>query len=345
MGGQRWRGLCVFGLALLLALIQVHHILLFYAASLNANIDAAIGVTTGHPHWRVYQNRVLGPYLLKGLAGLFSGDYAGAYTALMIAFLALAGYQAWRIGRKVGGDQVGWFALVVLHLAFTFLFAKTWLYLWDLIGLSVFLAFVDLIIHEKPWYWFGALFVVAILNRDSGQLIALWMILEPVCRWLTRRPLSRQVSATMMTAGVLCIAAGQWMIDYLRTSLLVEEVGFGIAGGTPSGYGPDYFWNLPNNMALLQHILQADSLVNFVTIFLPLAMVMVSVFFVATIIYKERRYLALALTFAASLVSLLLFASLTETRVFIELIPLLMLGSCLLIHPGCVQNQNNKGPI
>jgi hypothetical protein len=326
---KSWEHYYVLGLAFLLAMAQLHHILLFFSATLGANIDAAIGVTTGHPHWRVYQNRVLGPYLLKGLAGLFSGDFVGSYLFLLAASLFLAGYQAWRIGSKVGGAQTGWFALVFLHLLFAFLFSKTWLYIWDFIGLNVFLAFVEFVIYERPWYWFTALFAIGILNRDSGQFIALWLVLEPVCRWLVHKPIARRQALAMAASGVVCAIAGALLINFLRTSLLIEESGFGILGGTPSGYGPNFFWNLPGNLYLLQNIGEMD-VARILTVSLSLA-VFLAVITLATVLIRRdaSRYLALAITFIIAAVSILLFGSLPETRVFIELIPLLIFGSCL----------------
>lgn len=324
----------VLGFACLLAMAQIHHILLFFSSALGADIDAAIGVATGHPHWRVYQNRVLGPYLLKGLAGLFSDDYVGSYIFLLAASLVLAGYQAWRIGNKIGGAQTGWFALVLLHLSLTFLFSRTWLYIWDFIGLNVFLAFVEFVVFTRPWYWFTALFAVGILNRDSGQFIALWLVLEPACRWLIRRPLPKRTAATMLAAGILCFVAGGILINYLRTSLLIEEVGFSIIGGTPAGYGPDYFWKLPDNLYLLQHVWGAD-LNSILTLSLSIT-IYLAVMSIAIVLLRRdpARYMALATTFIIAAASILLFGNLPETRVFIEIIPILLLGSCVLSHPG-----------
>jgi hypothetical protein len=326
----------VLGFALLLAIVQLHHILLFFAATIGANIDAAIGVTTGHPHWRVYQNRVLGPYLLKGLANLISGDYLDAYMILIVASLFLAGYQAWRIGKRIGGVQLGWFALVTLHLLFTLLFSKTWLYIWDFIGLNIFLAFVEFVISERSWYWFAALFVVAIANRESGQFIALWMILEPVSRWLVKRPLPKLTALRMMAAGISCAIAGAWLIDYLRTTLLVEEVGFNLTRGTPPGYGPNFFWNLPNNLRSLQNAWDG-SINTILTISVPLIILLALAGLAIVLAVKNAaRYLAFSITILISAMSILLFAYISETRVFVETIPFLLMGACLLCVSGRV---------
>jgi hypothetical protein len=323
----------IWGLAFLLAMAQLHHVLLYFSTTLGASIDAAIGVTTGHPHWRVYQNRVLGPYLLKGLASFFPGNYAGAYAFLLAVSLFLAGYQAWRIGRKIGGTQTGWFALILLHLLFALMFSRTWLYIWDFIGLNVFLAFVEFVICERPWYWLTALFAIGILNRESGQFIALWMILEPACRRLIRNPAPQRQAIVMATSGILCAIAGTLIINYLRTSLFIEEVGFSIVGGTPSAYGPDFFWNLPSNFYLLQRIPEM-SLANILTIVLSLAIFSTAITMSIVLIRRySSRHIALAATFVISATSVLLFGSIREPRVFIELIPLLILGGCLLFNP------------
>ncbi len=317
------------GLALLLAILQAHHISEFFSRNLGPNIEAAIGVASGHPHWRVYQSRILGPYLVEEMAK-FSNDYLAAYVLLTTASLALAGYQAWSIGRKAGGDQVGWFALILLHLAFTFLLAHPWLYIWDFIGLNIFLAMADFVMSERPLHWFVFLFVIAILNRESGQVIALWMILHPVCRWLVGYPLSKHAAMRMAVAGSLCVIAGMWVVEFLRTSLLIREVGFDIVGGTPLGYGKDFWWNLPNNLAVLNKLM-GSSFVYLMSHSLPLIMFLAVVAFAVVLIRRDaQRYLALGVTYMISALSIFLFGIVSETRVFVEIIPLVILGSCLL---------------
>lgn len=332
MKNKSWVHYYVIGFAFLLAVLQLHHILLFFSETINANIDAAFGVTTGHPHWRVYQNRILGPYLLKGLASLLSGDYTGAYLLLLMATLILAGYQAWRIGRRLGGEQTGWFALIALHLLFAFLFSKTWLYIWDFIGLNIFLAFVEFVISERRWYWFAALFAVAILNRESGQFIALWMILEPVSRWLVRRPLAKQAGLSLMAAGVFCAGAGAWLIDYLRTTLLVEEAGFNVIHVIPPGYGPNFFWDLPGNLYALQHVWEGGVSSILIDCLPWIIFSAIIVLAIVLVLQDAARYLAFSMTIMASAVSILLFAYISETRAFVETIPFLVMGACMLFR-------------
>ncbi len=333
---KSWAHSFVLGVALLLAIAQLHHILLFFSATLSANIDAAFGVTTGHPHWRVYQNRVLGPYLIKGLASMLSGDFTDAYLVLLVVTLALAGYQAWRIGEKIGGVRTGWFALITLHLLFMLMFSRSWLYIWDFIGLNVFLAFVELVLSKRLWYWFAALFAVAILNRESGQFIALWMMLEPVCRWLVRRSLTGKPDLHMLISGAACAVVGAWLINYLRTTLLVEEVGFNLIGGTPPGYGLNFFWALPGNFHVLLHAWNGGFISNLSIIIAMIFFSAIAGLSIALMLKDTLRYLAFSITIMTMALSILLFGYISETRVFIETIPILLMGACLLFQSSTV---------
>jgi hypothetical protein len=116
--------------------------------------------------------------------------------------------------------------------------------------------------------------------------------------------------------------------------------------GDTSGYGPDYWWTFPSNYQFLQRIFLAGSLVDFIYTFLSLVMFIAAIFFAAILIYRDSRYLALAITYSTALVSILLFGYISETRVFIEIIPLVILGSSMLFHHGGItRNQNPNGSL
>jgi hypothetical protein len=104
--------------------------------------------------------------------------------------------------------------------------------------------------------------------------------------------------------------------------LLVEEAGFNLIHRTPSGYGPNYFWSLPGNVYSLEHAWDG-SLSNLLTV--AIAMMVFSALASLSISLACRdaaRYLALSITIMASVVSILFFAYISETRVFIETIPI-----------------------
>ncbi len=65
-------------------------------------MEAEYGVVVGKPHWRIYQSRVLGPYIVQGLSHFFSSQI-NAHAFFSIVTLAIAGLLAWRLGSRLGG--------------------------------------------------------------------------------------------------------------------------------------------------------------------------------------------------------------------------------------------------
>ncbi|HUE19440.1 MAG TPA: hypothetical protein VMQ63_06670 [Stellaceae bacterium] len=62
-----------------------------------------MAVLTGHPLWRVFQSRLLGPYLVAAIEQMVhSPRYA--FALFSIVALAIARFIAWRLGRKIGGE-------------------------------------------------------------------------------------------------------------------------------------------------------------------------------------------------------------------------------------------------
>jgi hypothetical protein len=78
-------------LAAACAPLQFRLLVLALRPDYGRSIEAALRVVTGHPHWRVYQNRVLGPYLVQGLSHLFP-NFAAAHVFYTITTLSVAGY-------------------------------------------------------------------------------------------------------------------------------------------------------------------------------------------------------------------------------------------------------------
>ena len=143
------------------------------------SIDAALGVLQGTPHWRIYQNRILAPGLIKLLT--YSGlSVDSAYLVGWVGLLAVAGYLAltflWRLYGDKGLALAGFLAL---HLLFVFSLGRL-LYIWDLSDLVVFVVFSYLVLREAPLRSFVGLFIVAIFNRESAYFIAAWMVAQPV---------------------------------------------------------------------------------------------------------------------------------------------------------------------
>jgi hypothetical protein len=307
------------GVSLIFALAQFRMIMLVLGPGYANSIDAALGVVRGLPHWRAYQSRVLGPWMIEILSGAFGG-FSAAHVFFTIAMTAVAGWLILALTQHSFGRRAAWGAFFLFHALFAFLLGKLWLYAWDHSGIVVFILFIHFVLSGKDWRWFTALFVLAVVNRESAFFIALWMVLDP----LVKAQLDRtRPQWALLLAGLACLGFGLELVGWLRDALLVREVGPELFN-MPAMAGKTFHNQWHNNLEFLGQVTTRFSLGFEILIPLFLGAVLA---LAALLAWRDRRrYLALALTQAGIVASLFVAAALPETRVMLELVPFLAMG-------------------
>ena len=179
----------------------------------------------------------------------------------------------------------------IYHAGFA-LVANPWFAPWDIWGPVLFTLFVIFVIERRTTWWFVALFAVAIFDRQSAMFIPLWMIL----------------SRRFVRAGVVCAAAGIAIMWFWQHSGL-PHFGFWVFG---SGYGTDY--GQERILENLHHLIEPLVAGIFVVVILAAVVVM-------------REEMTLGLTFLALLLTTSVLGILSETRVYLDFLPLLVLAA------------------
>ncbi len=308
---------------------------IFLPANYVASAEISRGITTGHPALLTLQSRVLAPYMVKALSFIVEAlsfivkarvfgsvnYYVMAYIWFHIATVAIAAFLCWRLGRKYGGnDQSALLALTVFVACFALLLSPPWLHSWDFIDIIVFLVFIDFVLSGSSLPWFLGLFSIAIWNRDSAIFIALWLVLDPLARVfyqhrykLPRTPFEWQ----RVLAGAICIAAGLMLAELLKRLLTVEA-------GFPGRYNLVFEYNM--------HMLK-DSVTDVTHKFwiaVPAFLVMVTGLGAVLVRRDPQRYLTIYFIELSLLVALFLFGWFYETRIFLILIPFVVISAVLL---------------
>jgi hypothetical protein len=310
-------------LAIFCAFAQFRLIAMLFQTWYGRAVEAAYGVTIGMPHWRSYQSRVLGPYLVDGLTWIFP-SYLSAHVFLSIVALAIAGFLAWLLGRLLSNTITGAaLALCTFEILFVFCLTLPWIYIWDYLSVAIFFAFVILVVQEKSWVWFSAVFAIAIFNRENAFFIAAWMIVDPLVRFgLGKRKIvsSQTLNRSMIAAGVACLAIGAGITELLRRTLLVREVGYELFRDSPQAHFESVQNQVGNNFAGLVHALTTlDYNMQFVVIVLIAAMIGAAIYLAYI---DPLRWTGIALIQVATVVAIFLVGVLMETRLLVELIPL-----------------------
>jgi hypothetical protein len=283
----------------------------------------ADSVVHGEPPWRMFQSRVLGPYLVHAVAVLTRRELPEAYAWIALALLFATGLAVLVMTRGLRDpERPALGSFLVFYAGFFVLLPCIWLYVWDLIALLVFWMFQAFVMRRPPWWAFVVLFAFAVLNHELGLAIAGWMTLDPLVRWLAGRRHARHATfdRASFLAGVASIAAGIGLIESLRRALLVHlSPPAGASELAPNDLGEVHLTLGQNGEAIARSFtLAPGDTYQFVV---PLFLLAVVVLAIRLWILDAARYGALALMTLAMVASFLCFGLVLETRVLMPLVP------------------------
>jgi hypothetical protein len=335
---RRPRVLATVVLAVLLAFV-VHHILaVTNGDDLRRSILADLYVLDGKPHWRVFQNRLLGPFLARTLMDAVPAPDFGYVVFDLICFggaLFLSGLLGARLVATRAGAVA---AMLTLAVGVTALFAHDWFFAWDVVGPTLFMAFALLVVMEAKPIWFAALFALAIWNRDDALFIALFRIVQPIVDWWRDRDATRHFAWSTVAAGFACLICGIVLIEVLREYLLVKETGPRLFGYTPER--TEFFhWALRRNLGYVIHRMPVVALSLPAFILLPPTVIAGACLWLTRA--RGRMFFAYGIVGLATAVVTLLFSDIREARVWVDLLPPLGLATMLALahldQAGCGQ--------
>src|SRR5262249_16654601 len=87
----RYLQLPVLAASLELSVAQWHHFALFFQSDLSQNIQVEQFILQGYAPWRIFQSRVLGPWLEKFLGLIFGFTLEIAHMIIATSILTLCG--------------------------------------------------------------------------------------------------------------------------------------------------------------------------------------------------------------------------------------------------------------
>ena len=204
-------------------------------------IEISRGVLNGHPPWRAFQARLLGPFafecfelLMQRAQAIFPLMYAAferifsqpdtrdlailnAFVAGMIlannfiCFLLLFRYSG-SVVKATGGTVVGGLLFVML--------SHYWLYMWDLFEL-VFFCFLAYVMfgRKKPGATFFIIYALSLANRESAAFFGVWLI----CYASAHRIYDNRTRWYEVGLGIALVLIAVAYVLALRQSLLVES--------------------------------------------------------------------------------------------------------------------------
>jgi hypothetical protein len=318
-------------------------------------VSVARGVLSGHPPWKAFQARLLGPLAFSsfGRAVIWLRTASPlAYTAFVRIFslpdtrdlAVLDGFVAlmlviknvicFGLLRKTSGSVVKATGGTLLGSVLFIVTTNYWLYTWDLFELIFFCFLAYLIFRRsKPGVLFFVVYALALTNRESAAFFGIWLVCFATASWIiNRRFLWRECAI-----GIVLIAIAILYVQILRQSLLVEStLGHEAAEswGTSAlqlGQGAKIHQAFGNHLLFLENLkIFAKNLVSthFYVDVLLIALVGHGIAVVRLgIKWQKPQVLAIGIFNLFLLVCIVNFAILNETRLFLICIPFVVFSS------------------
>lgn len=313
-----------------LTFLEFRAVSLIQGQHLTDQINEARGILSGHPTWRIYQSRLLGPLLAEGLVRGAHRSFASAYSLVARGFLLLTNAVCYGLFFRLERRRRAWGYTLAYAGLFVVLQDVRWLYLWDYIDLLTMLCFAFLVFTRPNFLLLSLLFLVELLNREAAAFIGLWMIMEAVRvsptnerKRLTISPLPLLLGGGLIAVEVvwthwirnrLCIAP-------LRTAPVLPLVG-------------DQLWQVQSNIASLHHPFSSGAMV-----FLIVVGALAALLVLPSALPAEKK-VKIGVLLGLMLVSIWLFAEIKEVRVSFEFVPFgLFLFYNLRRRPSVVPSQ------
>ncbi|MFA7243504.1 MAG: hypothetical protein WC091_25635 [Sulfuricellaceae bacterium] len=322
--------------AVCLAMMQMRNIQWKFDSRMGDQIAAMQGIVNGLPHWRMYQSRVLGPYLTDFTRIILGIDFPEAYVIsttilLAISFFGLM-WAAWDILETKLAALATAFAVFALNVM---LMQGSWIYSWDYIDLIVFSALVWAIVTNRSLRVIVPILILETFNRDVILVLCCWLILDAIIGITSSSKVWPKVhfhlNLKQLLWALTLLLAGYWVIEALRSLLLVKEIGPDMfAGVAPQAGGHNVFYTLPSNLRrfFATWVMPWQGMALPINLFiLGLPAIMAGVFFC-----KQPGLVRASILHFILYISTFAFGEIYETRVWVCFIPYLVLCSPFMLH-------------
>ncbi len=305
-------------LLILFLSIAVYRILLqIHAPNFEYLSTLASDVLDGHAYWRAYQNRLLGPSAIQ-LISLAAGiSFTAAYRVFILATVLLQNLLLYSLLRKKTVSPGKALLSTAMYCLLFLLVQDQWFYPWDLIDGLVFTLFAYGIFTSRPIYFFLLLFFLEIFNRESALFIALYLIIDGL-DFTSIRSFTFQSRVKTIT-GILLLAGGLVYTKWIRDFLFISN---------PNGTLDEAHALLGNHISFFHNI----KMVLFSNLFTP--DIVNSAFIIGTMLYWLFSIFKFTdagikafLIYSAMTLNILIFGDINETRMYIILLPFVLLLS------------------
>ncbi len=319
-----------------LCMFEVHTLQLIQDHGFAREVLGAAGILRGEPEYRVFQNRLLGPAIVELTAKATGQPFTPTYALCLSLLIALSNVLCFTLVRRVTGKSITALAATTAFVvAVVFMQDTSWFFLWDAIDLSTMVVFAYAVFYAKnDLRILVPLFLVELLNRESAEFIALWIVIVAVQQlWdeASGRRFSKAGLAQLFTGSALLVGGTLWT-KWLRTELFRRS--FDSRIGLDLKHSKDGQW-----ITLLEN-LRVETLTHEVASFVIAIIACSAIAYMLSRLFvlKGRDSYQEIIQITAMALAVWIFGRVDETRVWLEFIPFGIFFA-FTIQPAIAENK------
>lgn len=328
--------LIYIGFILFLAMVELRVLVMMHKNEALELAIASKGVIIGTPHWKAYQNRLLGPYLIEAISFLSGQSYLNAfwiYLAILTVVNDIILFLTYLI--LTGDDLLS--VRYTIYSAFSYIALQDyWWYPWDPIDVSIFTLLILAIYKNLDIKYFIILFIVELLNREVAIFIGIWLVIDSFdfSGENLKDKLLRKVDKVKIIIGITLTGFCVFYTTIIRDILYKHSMlAFTEAQKIIDARGNHF--DLFNNLRFLL------SIKNFTSMRLDICIIL---FIFSIFIYLflnfygvSQRTFKINLLLACIMAATLVFGFVKETRIYFILIPIIFIlildfGNKIRVH-------------
>lgn len=306
-------------LVIVLSIVTARHNYIFHQHNMTLLENASRSVVFGNPEWIAFQNRLLGPYIIEFINDVFFSNYSKSFKiffelTIYCEFILLAIFLL-----KLTSNSYELVLKYLMCFALFFSFLQNyWYYVWDSLDLIIFTIFGYFILYKKNIYHFISLFIISIMNREIGCIIAIYMILNAI-NWNNYKHILSLASLNKwFFTGLFLLLTGIIYTKFIRDNYVLI-IGMDIINNDQHKIIGNHFYLFDNLVLFFKNF--------FMTKGIEISLLISSIIYYFVFSFKDAKdeQKDIIIIVAILLLSIFTFGVLNESRLYIILLPMIIL--------------------
>ncbi|MCD6115850.1 hypothetical protein J7K93_02450 [bacterium] len=313
--------LIIYVILIIAAIIEMRFIQMIHLNHWNFKFMLHIdeGILHGTPPWRVFQNRLLVPFLAKLISVCCNISIKEASKIFIFILIIFQNFLMYGVMVNISGERrIGLKYSLVMSGLFLIFQDDRYILLYDYLDIVIFTYLAWLIYQKKPLIHFIILFIISLFNRESALFIPIWLIMD-ACIFQLRFPFVKfRLFRSLTGVGLLLsgIIFTKLIRDVFFKTSMLKEVGI---DAEHSIIGNHLHLSENIHSIIWDNFFGTDIIVN-IFLFCLIWFIIYS-----NLKLRSQDILKYSLLIVFMLLSNLVFAWITETRIFFNLIPLILI--------------------